>query len=643
MAGIANLTEIYKKKGRDFLDKLFDGFVTINEKLDASAFAFEKNKNGTLDFYKRNTDIPISMVDRTLVQLYEKPIAHIQSLQENVMNAIPVGWRFGMEYFIDEKPQTISYDRVPKNNLVLSYIHIKNNFGKLVRTVQDEEDLNKWADLLEIERSPIIFQGKLDNDQKIKIMEFLDTPFEELVKKFKTNSFVKFVVSVLNPKLKKTALNKDLTHSIEGLVFRFGYDDDVVLAKLIDPVFEVSQQAKAHNKQEDAPNEIYQLTVIDAMNFIESLNFNKLKPKGRSSEERYLNFICAVFNKFVEEHGSKYLDLNFNEPAYMKKKEFDLNMDMIPNGQTTAYITENPAFKSLFKIFLATFRKKKKRANGMLTNEVIKQFNGTVEKVHNHLSYEIVTENEIPTFGEFLTIKGRNIEAEEEEQSEQEMQDFLAFKNSLDALELDKDTEVADVPADEKPKKIKSGRKVNIIVGRFQPFHNGHLSMAKDLFDMNGFPCVVVVVHPGHNKSGNSPFQVSTIKTVLNNLPEETEGLVKDYCFIKRGFIYDAIEKVRELGYEPILWGAGKDRIEDYKKQLELNFKKNNELKLSDNFQLVQTDRYGSGTEVRKALSDDSFGKFKGLVPKSVLGAYNLLRTDIENAKREAEMRSKEQ
>jgi len=167
--------------------------------------------------------------------------------------------------------------------------------------------------------------------------------------------------------------------------------------------------------------------------------------------------------------------------------------------------------------------------------------------------------------------------------------------------------------------------------------------MAKDLFDMNGFPCVVVVVHPGHNKSGNSPFQVSTIKTVLNNLPEETEGLVKDYCFITRGFIYDAIEKVRELGYEPILWGAGKDRIEDYKKQLELNFKKNNELRLSDNFQLVQTDRYGSGTEVRKALSDDSFGKFKGLVPKSVLGAYNLLRTDIENAKREAEIRSKEQ
>jgi hypothetical protein len=149
-------------------------------------------------------------------------------------------------------------------------------------------------------------------------------------------------------------------------------------------------------------------------------------------------------------------------------------------------------------------------------------------------------------------------------------------------------------------------------------------------------------VHPGHNKSGKSPFQVSTIKTVFNNIPEETEGLIKDFCIIKRGFINDAIEKVREIGYEPMLWGAGKDRIEDYKKQLELNFKKNNELKLDEKFQLVQTDRYGSGTEVRKAIEENSFGKFKNLVPKSVQGAYNLLCKDMENSKREKELRDKE-
>ena len=164
--------------------------------------------------------------------------------------------------------------------------------------------------------------------------------------------------------------------------------------------------------------------------------------------------------------------------------------------------------------------------------------------------------------------------------------------------------------------------------------------MAKDLFDTNKLPVVIVVVHPGHNKSGQSPFTVQTAKIMMSNLSKDSDGIIKDYCIIGRGFIYDVINKLRELNYEPILWGAGDDRIQDYKKQLELNYKRDNELKLEDNFKLVKTDRYGSGTEVRKAIEEDNFGKFKGLVPKSVQGIYTFLRNDIENAKKEAEEQS---
>ena len=151
MAGIAHLSEIYDKRGKDFVQKLFDREVTVNEKLDASAFAMEKGQNGELLFYKRNTDIPISLIDRTIMRLYEKPIHHFTTLDSELLSQIPVGWRFGMEFFIDEKPQAIAYDRIPKNNLVLSYIHIKNGSGKVVRTVQDKTELDRWAELLDIE------------------------------------------------------------------------------------------------------------------------------------------------------------------------------------------------------------------------------------------------------------------------------------------------------------------------------------------------------------------------------------------------------------------------------------------------------------------------------------------------------------
>lgn len=651
MAGIAHLTEIYKKKGKDFIQSLFDKYVTINEKLDASAFGIEKNPvTKKLEFFKRNTETPISLIDRTLMKLYETPIHYFEGFDENVLNKIPARWRFGMEYFANEHPQEISYDRLPKNGLVLSYIHVKNSNGKLVRTIQDKKELDQWADLLQIERSPIIFQGTLNDDQKVQIMDFMDTPFEKLVDKFKTDSFIKFIISVLNPKLRKTTLNNDLEKNVEGIVFRFGDEDDkeVILAKMVDPVFELVAKDKAEAKVEDEPNDIFQLTVIDMMNYVDSSNFKKLQPKGRDLETRYLNFVCSVFNDFVERYGEKYKDLNFNEPEFMKKKNFDVNFEFIKNDKTIDLINENEAYKKLFKIFLASFRKKKKKPNGIFTTEVIRQFNATVDRIHDHLSQglTVVSESEIPTFGEFKLLKGSYIEDTDVDSG---IDDFVAFGGQVMDEEGDpdapKETPEPKAAGDDKEKEEKrkkeintdkGSKKVNIIVGRFQPFHNGHLSMAKDLHDINKHPVVIVVVHPGHNKSGQSPFTVSTIKTMMSNLSKDSEGIIKDYCVINRGFIYDVINKLRELNYEPILWGAGDDRINDYKKQLELNFKRDNELKLGDNFQLVKTDRYGTGTEVRKAIEDDQFGKFKALVPKTVQGVYTLLRNDIENAKKEA-------
>jgi cytidyltransferase-like protein len=643
---ITHLHDIYKKKGKDFIQSLFDKFVTVNEKMDGSFFAIEKNPSTKkLEFFKRNSDMPISVIDRTIMKLYEKPIHYFEGLDQSVIDAVPSKWRFGMEYFANEHPQEIAYDRLPKNGLVLSYIHVKNAAGKLVRTIQDKSELDKWAELLQIDKSPIIFQGHLSDDQKIKILDFLDTPFEKLVDKFKTDSFVKYVISILNPKLRKSALNDDLRKSIEGIVFRFGDDDDkeVVLAKMVDPVFEQVAKNKAAVKVDDESNDIFQLTVIDAMNFIESLPFKKFPPKGKTVETRYINFICQMFNEFIAKYGDKYKDLKFNEPAYMKKKNFDLNLDFITNDRTIELVNENESFKKLFKIFLASFRKKKKKPNGIFTIELIKQFNGTVDKVQNHLSIGLNESEEVmPTFGEFRMLKGGYLENEAEtEEVDNEVDDFIEFGQTLKEPAKE-DSEEEPVKQKREVNTDKGSKKVNIIVGRFQPFHNGHLAMAKDLYDINKHPVVIVVVHPGHNKSGQSPFTISTVKTMMSNLKKDSDDIIKDYCIIGKGFIYDVFNKLRELNYEPILWGAGEDRIDDYKKQLELNFKRDNELKIGDSFQLVKTDRYGSGTEIRKAIEDGDFGLFKSLVPKTVQGVYTLLKNDIDHEIVKAEEKKKE-
>jgi len=97
------------------------------------------------------------------------------------LEQIPRGWRFGLEYFANTKPVEITYDRIPKNHLLLSYVHEYGDDGKIKKTIQDKGELDNWADLLGVDRAPIIFQGYLTDDQKDKITDFLRTPFEGLV------------------------------------------------------------------------------------------------------------------------------------------------------------------------------------------------------------------------------------------------------------------------------------------------------------------------------------------------------------------------------------------------------------------------------------------------------------------------------
>jgi hypothetical protein len=74
-----------------------------------------------------------------------------------------------------------------------------------------------------------------------------------------------------------------------------------------------------------------------------------------------------------------------------------------------------------------------------------------------------------------------------------------------------------------------------------------------------------------------------------------------------------------------MLWGSGSDRSEDYKKQVELNFKQKNKLKLPENFQIMETSRKMSGQDVRLALKEERYEDFKKMTPKPVHGFYMVL------------------
>jgi hypothetical protein len=185
MPGLSHLRDVYDKRGKDFLTGLLNKTVIVNEKMDGAFFGAQKDsETGKFRFFKRNAEI--TYIDRVLSRYFEPAIRHFENLGPGTVEQIPNNYHFGMEWFTSPKAQTIAYDRLPKNGLILSYIHVLDEKGEIAETIQDKWTLDKWADLLEIERPPIVFQGKLSSQQKEKIQEFAYTPAEELIDKFKT-------------------------------------------------------------------------------------------------------------------------------------------------------------------------------------------------------------------------------------------------------------------------------------------------------------------------------------------------------------------------------------------------------------------------------------------------------------------------
>jgi len=643
MSGISHLYDIYNKKGKDFINNLFNSYVTVNEKMDGSAFVFDRDlETGRFNFYKRDQRNPITLVDRTLMKYYEIPIQYIESLPPHIIKDLPRGWKFGLEYFANIKPVEIAYDRLPKNNLILSYVHTKSENGKPSSTIQDKEKLDTWADLLGVERPPIVFQGYLSEEQKDKILDFLRTPFEELVSEYKTRSFVRYIIGVLNPEAQASALNNDLDKPIEGIVFRFGEEDsesEPVLSKMVDPVFTEMAKEKSKKKIEEKPSDFLGITILDVMNFILERGVDSFGVSGNTDDERYISFISDVFSKFLEEYGYKYKGADFQEPDYLKKDEFRLNKPLIKDKRVLSYLDADDSYESLFKLILNSFRKIKKRAGGIITAGIIDQFNllvGDIQGVVSAKSTPKIQESQVPSFLDFKknnlsakTIDYTTSENEESDKSEEEYDHFYSYNEFISALETldtqEKPKEIiteTDEKKEEEPKE-KELQDVNLLVGRFQPFHNGHLNMVKKMAEKNELPSIIAVVHPGHNRSGKTPFDEDLVSKYMETVVKENAGKILGYFIINRGLLGIIYGKAKELGYSVKSIAAGDDRIDDYKKQTEYLKKAGGDF--PDDIEIIQTPRSSSGTEVRGKIDNEDFVGFKKLVPHAVSTFYDQL------------------
>jgi len=399
MAEILTLREVFKREGLQFVHKLFDDFVIISEKLNATRFAFEKLPNGELEFYRK--DGKITAIERTLNQLFETPINYISNLPKETIEKIPTGYRYGFRYFHSNQPINIKYDRVPLNNLVLT--DIKNT--KTSKLVDDVSILNGMSDMLLVEKPPIIWYGKLDDAQKTRLLEYLRAPEDQLNKRFETTSFTQYIISILNPGMKNRLLSNGISSPIDSIVFKFiGKEkNESFYAKAIDPVI---SNINRTNDEEREPKDMFGIILNDIVEFVKINGLQKYSIPEGNSDERFINLMCSIYNDFIKKNGYRFEGIELDPLSFANSPEFDLNAGFIPNEKTRELIKSSTINKNIFKILVSSFSKPKKKPTGLMTQLLIDDLKELVDNVKKKVDPTIKTEESaIPTFEEYLSNK----------------------------------------------------------------------------------------------------------------------------------------------------------------------------------------------------------------------------------------------
>jgi hypothetical protein len=597
--------ELINNRGDDFINRLFTLPVTVYEKLDASQFSFECDENGNFSFFKQDQNTPISKIDITLSQYYNNAIKHFQNLPLDKIKLIPSNWRFCCEYFIDKSPVYISYDKMPKNGLVL--INIIDNSENSKKVLDDKILLEEWADFLEIENPPLIFQGLLSENQKSKIIDFVKTPNEKLKERFETNSFIRHVLSILNPERSSSFLRDSDRGLIEGVIFRFNNDDESYTAKILDPIF-YSRKIENKTKKSSLPSDIYWLTLLDIVEYLQGVNISNYNVEGETPEERYLSLMCNIFNDFIQKYGNKYKDVDFELPKFMQKEAFRVGLEYIPNKQTSKLIMSEESWQNVFKVILAAFRKRKKGTNQFFTEYVLNCFNSIVEEISSLCSSPVneMDDNElgILTFDEMKRY-GKIYDVKEAEESVDKKINRLSTK-------LIKQFEVL---SDDGQKYSRNLKKVCVLVDTFEFFTLEHLKKIEEMQSNHDNKVVLVNIRTNYNLT-----QEEVQMRMLNSIEREYNTLIEDIVNVRNSDISEILTILLTKGYEPdhiIVQNKDKNYFE---KQLDLSDVHGSK------FSLITLDKDPNYTKLYNYIMNDLWTDFRKQVPVVVLNYFEAFK-----------------
>lgn len=177
-------------------------------------------------------------------------------------------------------------------------------------------------------------------------------------------------------------------------------------------------------------------------------------------------------------------------------------------------------------------------------------------------------------------------------------------------------------------------KRVNIMIGRFQPITNGHMKCVDAAWNQKSVPTVLAMIATKEEKvDERHPFPSSLLLPIYEKVFEKNPRVEK-VILVKSANIVEIGQILYEEGYEICSWTCGTDRLESYDK---MSKKYHEQSHLSDDFEMIEIKRGDediSATKARQALLDDDKKAFAALTPLMTIrtrigNAYEVLREQL--------------
>ena len=578
---IKNLYDLYQQKSSDFIEKLMNSNVVIDDNVNGSFFSVKKSLDGWV-YYKKGSQI--TLIERTISRFYEDAIKIFESIPEEKRESIPDNIIFVFKYITEGNSNEL---RATKDILKLTHIYdITRN-----QNLNDIETLNSWADTLGVGRPPILFNGILNDEQKEGIMSFVYTNQAELSKRFKSESFTKYILSLLNPEYE--------SNGIDSIVFRFtDENDEQILAKYIDPLFYDISSTNA-KQEEPRQNDSASIIIVNLMNFIDSYQVSELSSVVHTElpyEKNYVALMNKVFLDYIKINYADLVDYKIYVPEHLAMEINDVNYAFIENQEVVDIINMNETFKEIYRILLNFFKKKRKKTNSIFSEDICKMFNALIEKLQKVVLGKSVYEKYYPSFNEFAGL----------------ISEEFNF-NSMRTIE----------PMSRFATHTKR-KAVNVIVDYFQPITNKHLAVANTLKNKNKLDTLFILIE-NKNICKTRPFSTDTAKKLISKVASDGKNeCIAGVVVIDEPNIDNMLRNIC-LEYIPILWAASKSKIDEYKLQMEYAKKRSTRYNIGKRFKLIVAPEL-SDRRILDFIETRNFVEFKKEVPKVLHSEfYNLV------------------